>query len=45
VSTYPALLDELARRGWSDADLGKLTSGNILRVMRDAERVAAEMRR
>jgi membrane dipeptidase len=45
VSTYPALLDELARRGWSDADLGKLTSGNILRVMREAERVSAELQR
>jgi membrane dipeptidase len=37
VTGYPRLLAALADRGWSDDDLGKLTSGNILRVMRDAE--------
>ncbi len=37
VTGYPRLLAVLADRGWSDDDLGKLTSGNILRVMRDAE--------
>ena len=36
VSTYPDLLVELADRGWSDADLAGLTSGNILRVLQDA---------
>jgi membrane dipeptidase len=41
VDGYRALLGELMRRGWSDADLAKLTGGNILRVMRAAERVAA----
>jgi membrane dipeptidase len=40
VSGYPRLLAELARRGWTDEDLGKLASGNILRVMRRAEEVA-----
>jgi membrane dipeptidase len=40
VSTYPALLAELADRGWSDTDLAGLTSGNILRVMAAAEEVA-----
>ena len=44
VDGYPLLLAELARRGWSDADLGKLTSGNVLRVMDAAERVAAASR-
>lgn len=44
VSTYPALVAELLRRGWSDADLKKLTGGNILRVMEAAERVAASTR-
>lgn len=43
VDTYPALLAELMRRGWSDADVAKLTGGNILRVMAAAERVAAGM--
>jgi membrane dipeptidase len=37
VTGYPRLLAALADRGWSDEDLGKLTSGNILRVMADAE--------
>ena len=43
VDTYPALLAELARRGWSDADLAGLAGGNVLRVMEQAERVAASM--
>jgi membrane dipeptidase len=42
VSGYPRLLDELAGRGWSPADLGKLTGGNILRVLRTAEQLAEE---
>jgi membrane dipeptidase len=37
VTGYPRLLTALADRGWSDEDLGKLTSGNILRVMAEAE--------
>lgn len=41
VEDYPALLEELARRGWSDADLAKLVGGNVLRVMRRVEAVAA----
>ena len=44
VSTYPALFAELARRGWTDADLAKLSSGNILRVLAQAERVSARLR-
>jgi membrane dipeptidase len=34
VSAYPALLEELADRGWSESDLGKLTWHNAMRVMR-----------
>jgi membrane dipeptidase len=34
VGDYPNLLEELARRGWAADELGKLTSGNILRVLR-----------
>jgi membrane dipeptidase len=45
VETYPALLAELARRGWSDSDLAKLAGGNVLRAMERAERVAASLRR
>lgn len=45
VSGYPRLVAELARRGWSDEDLGKLTSGNVLRVLRRAEGVARRLSR
>jgi membrane dipeptidase len=44
VATYPALLGELMRRGWSDADVTKLAGGNVLRVMAAAEAVAARMK-
>jgi membrane dipeptidase len=37
VSCYPALIAELLDRGWSEADCAKLTCGNILRVLRQAE--------
>jgi membrane dipeptidase len=43
VSGYPLLFAELIRRGWSDENLAKLAGGNILRVMRQAESVAASM--
>jgi membrane dipeptidase len=45
VSTYPVLFAELIRRGWSDQDLVKLSRGNILRVMREAEAVASRLSR
>lgn len=41
VEDYPALFVELMRRGWSDSDLAKLAGGNLLRALRQAERVAA----
>jgi membrane dipeptidase len=40
VDKYPALLVELARRGWSDADLAAVAGGNMLRVMRANEAIA-----
>lgn len=40
VQTYPALLAELMRRGWSDRDIAKLAGENVLRVMEAAEKVA-----
>lgn len=43
VAGYPNLLVALAERGWSDADLGRLTSGNALRVLRDAEAAARRL--
>jgi membrane dipeptidase len=41
VESYPPLLLELMKRGWSDANIAKLAGGNILRVMEAAEKVAA----
>ena len=41
VSTYPMLTAELVRRGYSDEDIMKILGRNVLRVMRDAEAVAA----
>lgn len=43
VDGYPRVLIELARRGWSDADLAALTRGNILRVMARVEAVARDL--
>jgi membrane dipeptidase len=43
VETYPALIAELLRRGYSDADCEKIAGGNLLRVMAGAEQVAASM--
>ena len=45
VSAYPRLFAELLRRGWTEEELGKLASGNILRVLREAETVAARLQR
>jgi len=45
VSKFPDLIAELLRRGWTEADVKKVAGLNTLRVLRDAERVAAEMRR
>ena len=42
VAGYPRLLDELRGRGWSEADVAKLSSGNILRALREAEDFAEE---
>lgn len=44
VDKYPALLAELMRRGWSDAEVAKLAGENLLRVMAACERVAASLR-
>jgi membrane dipeptidase len=44
VAGYPLLFAELIRRGWSDENLSKLAGGNLLRVLRQAETVAASMK-
>ncbi|WKU45164.1 dipeptidase [Streptomyces sp. VNUA116] len=43
VAGYPNLIAELLRRGWSDADLAKLTWKNAVRVLRGAEDVARDV--
>lgn len=44
VSGYPNLIAELLQRGWSKADLAKLTWKNAVRVLGDAEDVARSLR-
>ena len=40
VSKYPNLIVELLRRGYTDDEIRKITGLNLLRVMREAERVS-----
>jgi membrane dipeptidase len=42
ASKLPALVGELARRGYSEEDLQKILGGNVLRVMRKVAQVARE---
>ncbi len=44
TSRYPYLFAELVRRGWRDAHLAKLASGNLLRAFRQAEAVSRRLR-
>jgi membrane dipeptidase len=41
VDAYPRILAALMANGWSEADIRKLAGGNVLRVMRAVEAVAA----
>ncbi|MFN4291891.1 MAG: dipeptidase [Permianibacter sp.] len=41
ASQYPNLIAELLRRGYKEADIGKIMSGNVLRVMERVEQFAA----
>jgi len=43
VSCYPSLLAELLKRGWSEEDIKKVAGLNILRVLREAEKVSAQL--
>lgn len=40
TSTFPGLIAELIRRGWSEENLEKLAGGNTLRVLRAVEQKA-----
>ncbi len=43
VSKYPSLVAELLRRGYKDDDIKKILGQNILRVMREVEKVSKRM--
>ncbi|KAK3326557.1 membrane dipeptidase [Apodospora peruviana] len=43
VSSYPDLVAEMLRRGVSDEDAAKVVGGNLLRVWKDVDAVAAEL--
>jgi len=45
VSRFPNLIAELVRRGWSDDALAKLSRGNLLRALSEAETVAARLQK
>jgi membrane dipeptidase len=45
VSTYPALTAELLKRGYKDDDIKKILGLNVLRVMKQAEKVAAGLQK
>jgi membrane dipeptidase len=44
VSRYPALLAALRDKSWSEDDLRKLASGNLVRTFHDAEAVSYRLR-
>jgi membrane dipeptidase len=45
VSTYPALTAELLRRSYKDDEIKKILGLNILRAMREAEKVSAKLQK
>lgn len=40
VSTYPKLVEELLRRGYSNAEASKIVGGNLITAMEKMEKVA-----
>ena len=42
VAGYPALFEELLKRGYSESDLAKIAGENVLRVMEAVETYAQE---
>lgn len=45
VAAFPNLTAELLRRGYSERDVRKVLGGNVLRVMRENEKVAERLQR
>lgn len=44
VASYPNLINGLLQRGYSNADIEKILSGNLLRVWREVEQYAAQQK-
>ncbi|KUM54737.1 dipeptidase [Rheinheimera sp. EpRS3] len=44
VASYPNLINGLLQRGYSNADIEKILSGNFLRVWREVEQYAAQQK-
>jgi hypothetical protein len=44
VDRYPALLEALMRRGWSDSDIAKVAGENLLRVLGASDRIGQRLR-
>ena len=44
VASYPNLIEGLLKRGYSEADIEKILSGNLLRVWREVEAYAAKQK-
>jgi membrane dipeptidase len=45
VSTYPLVFAELRERGYTDTELQQIAGRNVMRLMREAETVAARLQR
>ncbi len=45
VSQFPNITMELLRRGYTENEIRKIWGGNLLRVFKDVEKVAAEIRK
>lgn len=45
VSKVPNVVAELLRRGWTDSDVKAALGNNLLRVMREAEKVSGDAHR
>ena len=43
VSKFPALIAELLRRGYTEDDVKKITGQNLLRVMREVEKISKRL--
>ena len=44
VSCYPLITQELLNRKYTKEQIHKILGGNVLRVLRDAEKVGRELR-